>query len=208
MCSLALIALAFVPTFAQSNIGSQADNGSQTNTRFFSDDAYARPRGQLIAAHAPMVMREFHPSAADLPAVRLPENFVVPDALRALVAQMVERSPTFRRQTRRLGNAPHVHVRVLGIRPSARGVARARTDISRTGFGGLQATVLIQRTEELPELIAHELEHVIEQMDGIDLRAQSMRAGTGVRACEDGSFETIRAERIGTMVAAEVRGRR
>jgi hypothetical protein len=203
MCSLALIALAFVPTFAQSNIGAQADNGSQTNTRAFSGDLTAL-RAQVIAVHAPVGLREFHPSA--VPAAPLPQNFVVPAGFRELIAQMIERSPTFRRQTRRLGNAPHVQVRLLGLRAFARGTARARTDISRTGFGGLEATVQIQRAEDVPELLAHEVEHVIEQIDGVDLRAQSMLPGTGVRACHDGSFETIRAERIGLRVAAELRG--
>jgi hypothetical protein len=55
------------------------------------------------------------------------------------------------------------------------------------------------------ELIAHELEHVIEQLDGIDLHALASRPATGVHVCADGAFETTRAVKVGRAVAGEVR---
>jgi len=56
-------------------------------------------------------------------------------------------------------------------------------------------------------LIAHEIEHVIERLDGVDLRARAALPGTGVRLCDGGddAFETIRARRAGLAVAEEVR---
>jgi hypothetical protein len=58
------------------------------------------------------------------------------------------------------------------------------------------------------ELLAHELEHIIEQLDGIDLAAKAAVARSGVRECVDGSFETSRAVRVGTLVALEARAGR
>jgi hypothetical protein len=67
--------------------------------------------------------------------------------------------------------------------------------------------VEIRVLDHLAELIAHEIEHVIEQIDGVDLRVQSLLPGTGVRSCMDGSFETVRAVRVGRRVAQETRTR-
>jgi hypothetical protein len=56
------------------------------------------------------------------------------------------------------------------------------------------------------ELIAHELEHVIEQLDGVDLHARATLPETGVRSLdEDAGFETIRAVRAGRAASEEVR---
>lgn len=55
------------------------------------------------------------------------------------------------------------------------------------------------------ELIAHEIEHIIEQLDGIDLGARATLPATGVRRCADGAFETMRAIRTGLAVAGEMR---
>ena len=52
------------------------------------------------------------------------------------------------------------------------------------------------------ELIAHELEHILEQLDGVDLQAQ---AGNGVVwKAGDGAFETRRAIEAGRRVAREI----
>jgi hypothetical protein len=67
--------------------------------------------------------------------------------------------------------------------------------------GGLVSVDIHQtRFDDPIELIAHELEHVIEQLDGIDLDAQA-RTGT-VWKREDGAFETRRGPEIGKRVAA------
>jgi Tol biopolymer transport system component len=69
---------------------------------------------------------------------------------------------------------------------------------------GLLVSVDIHVTsfDEPIELIAHEIEHVIEQLDGIDLEAHA-RTGN-VWKKEDGAFETWRAIEIGKRVAREV----
>ena len=57
------------------------------------------------------------------------------------------------------------------------------------------------------ELIAHELEHVIEQLDDIDLRTLAKVPSSGVKRCEgrEEAYETVRAIRAGRAVSDEVR---
>ncbi len=55
----------------------------------------------------------------------------------------------------------------------------------------------------MPELVAHEIEHILEQLDGVDLKTQ---AGSGaVWKSDDGAFETRRAIEAGKRVAREIR---
>jgi hypothetical protein len=119
---------------------------------------------------------------------------------------MLERSPMFRRQCLRLAAAPHLAV-VVRITHPTNAAPRARTQIRREG-GQLSANVEINPYGPFAELLAHELEHIIEQLDGIDLAAKSNVARSGVRLCADGTFETSRAVRIGTLVALEARRER
>ena len=55
-------------------------------------------------------------------------------------------------------------------------------------------------------MVAHELEHIIEQLDDVDLREKARRARSGVRLIQgnDLVFETLRARRIGRRVLEEV----
>ena len=142
------------------------------------------------------------PAAGD--AVEAPPNLTIPSTYRASVATMLERSPMFRRQCLRLAAAPHLAVVVRLLHPLTAG-PRARTQIRRSGLGRLDANVEINPLGNFAELLAHELEHVIEQLDGIDLAAKSAVARSGVRSCTDGTFETNRAVRVGTVVALEAR---
>lgn len=138
--------------------------------------------------------------------VAAPPNLAVPSAYQPAVATMLERSPMFRRQCLRLAAAPHLAVVVRITHPN-NGGPRARTQIRREG-GQLSADVEINPYGDFTELLAHELEHIIEQLDGIDLAAKSGVARSGVRLCADGTFETSRAVRVGTLVALEARRER
>ena len=61
-------------------------------------------------------------------------------------------------------------------------------------------------------MLAHEFEHILEQIEGLDLPTLSRVKGSGVREVEYAVFETERAQAAGEAVAAEVgryaRGRR
>jgi len=138
--------------------------------------------------------------------VDAPPNLTVPSTYRKTLELMLERSPMFRRQCLRLASAPQLTVVVRMLHPSDSG-PRARTAIKREDDDRLVATVHINPLGDFMELLAHELEHVIEQLDGIDLAAKASLARTGVRSCADGTFETSRAVRVGSVVAVQARGR-
>ena len=133
-----------------------------------------------------------------------PPNLSVPSVYRTTVELMIERSSMFRRQCMRLAAATHLTVIVKMLHPNNSG-PRAQTEIKREDGGRLVATVSINPHGDFMELLAHELEHVIEQLDGIDLAAKASVARSGVRSCVDGTFETSRAVRVGSVVAVQSR---
>ena len=130
-------------------------------------------------------------------------NLDLASSYRTLVEQMVSRSPTFRRQCARLAAAPHLSVRVLSDPPDG-ARAGALTRIQMRPRGRLEAVVQVGMSARTVELIAHEIEHVIEQLDGIDLRAKSRLQASGVRRIWDlDAYETTRAIATGQRVARE-----
>jgi hypothetical protein len=140
-------------------------------------------------------------------AVEVPPNLSVPSGHQTAIVQMLNRSPMFRRQCLRLAGAPQLSVVVRMLHPLTAG-PRARTQITQVDGNRLLASVEINPLGDFAELLGHELEHIIEQLDGIDLPAKASVARSGVWGCVDGTFETSRAVRVGTLVASEVRGRR
>jgi hypothetical protein len=137
--------------------------------------------------------------------VTLPPNLTVTPLYRAMVDEMLERSPTFRRQCARIaGAARWLTIDLRNDAPRARGVA-AWTTIQRRG-GSMHAVMTVMPATRAHELIAHEFEHVIEQLDGIDLSNKSRVDASGVRQCNCGdleAFETKRAIQTGLKVARE-----
>jgi hypothetical protein len=53
-------------------------------------------------------------------------------------------------------------------------------------------------------MLAHEFEHILEQIEGLDLLSLSRVKGSGVREVEYAVFETDRAQAAGEAVAEEV----
>jgi hypothetical protein len=152
-------------------------------------------------------VRAYIPARAAHDDVRIPRNLIVGRPYQQTIEMMRELSPTFRRQMLRIAQAPHLTI-TLSV-DSARGNAdmRAYTTITRSQSGDLSAIVRIKDVEHAPELIAHELEHIIEQLDGVDLGAMASRQATGVRRCECrelDTFETVRAVSVGEQVAREM----
>jgi hypothetical protein len=135
-----------------------------------------------------------------------PANLSFTSRYRAAIEKMLQRSQMFRRQCVRIANAPHATVVIRNLQVPAFDGPRARTSMTWLEDGRLIATVEIRPLDNVVELLAHELEHVIEQLDGVDLPVRAALSSTGVHACDDGSFETIRAVRVGQIVARETRG--
>ena len=84
---------------------------------------------------------------------------------------------------------------------------RAQTKVFVAPQGALIAIVRLRPLDNDVELIAHEIEHIIEQLDGVDLGARALVPASGVHALEADprSFETLRATRTGLKVAEEFR---
>jgi hypothetical protein len=151
-------------------------------------------------------VREYVADDAAPRQLSIPRNLFVSSAFRRRVEMMLHRSPTFRRQCMRIGGEPLLAVKVDIARPPWRSGIRATTNITRRDSGHLMAHIGIFPLNDTIELIAHELEHVIEQLDEIDLHSRAALPGAGVHAVADShAFETARAKKIGLKVAAEVR---
>ena len=134
---------------------------------------------------------------------RPPTNLQVDGLLKPLVERMWQASPTFRRQCRRLAAENSLQVTVVREdQPSVAAFANARTALTFKGNTPVAARVYIKNTSNGAELVAHELEHILEQLDGVDLQAQT---GNGaVWKGDRSSFETRRAIEAGRRVAREV----
>ena len=89
------------------------------------------------------------------------DNLRISAAYTELVAEMLSRSPTFRRQYARLARAPFLSVVLRSDMPPGRRVP-ALTQLLFRG-GGTEALVHVTPSARSSELIAHELEHIIEQ---------------------------------------------
>ena len=137
-------------------------------------------------------------------AVIPPANLTVAAVFGPALDHMLRLSPTFRRQCRRLAAATNVIVVIQLEELQRRPSFYARTTFAHGNHDELiAADVFLQSPANAAELIAHEIEHVLEQLDGVDLEAQ-LESGN-VWKHEDGGFETRRATEVGRRVAREVR---
>lgn len=132
----------------------------------------------------------------------LPANVDMPRDLARVLRRIYERSPTFRAQCERVARAENLRVTVrIDTRIPSR--CRAFTIVRRQGYD-IHAEVHLPVSNALIELVGHEFEHVIEQIEGLDLKRLARVKGSGVREAEPRVFETDRAQSAGRVVAAEV----
>src|SRR5688572_32877741 len=136
-----------------------------------------------------------------------PPNLVISTMFRPLVENMLRDSPTFRRQCVRIAAEPELTVHLRFSPPPRRSTHRAKTRFTRDAPGHLTAVIEIGPFEDTQELIAHEFEHVIEQLDGVDLAARAAWPHTGVVPIghQNTMYETTRAQRVGLKVVSELR---
>lgn len=133
--------------------------------------------------------------------VPLPVNVTSQADVRELIEETAALSPTVRRQLAAIAEAPaRVEVRVTGAPMPA--MSRARTTIRKYEGGFIEAEIVLPVNSDRVELLAHELEHVVEQIERVDLAALE-RAGHAWRDAL-GVFETERAHAAGRAAAAEV----
>jgi hypothetical protein len=145
---------------------------------------------------------------AALERVACAPNLKASAAYQSLVDAMLVRSPTFRRQCARIAAAPYLSV-IIRSDPPVGTRARALTEIQRLSGGRVEAFVKVGFSAETGELIAHEIEHILEQLDGVDLPVKARLRGSGVRRlAELEAYETTRAIVTGQRVAREAFERR
>ena len=156
----------------------------------------------LVAACAPAraAADSFDPSqpsaTEEAPASAWPCRLVITKALRPSVQLAWARSPTFRSQCARLAQAGTI-VFVHSV-TSVQILRQAQSVIGVTEDGATVARVLVRLSADTVEAIAHEFEHVLEYLEGVDHR----RSGTML---SHDAYETDRAMDAGTRVAREVR---
>ena len=137
-------------------------------------------------------------------AARLPAAVHIPDQLIAPLQKMLKQSPTFRSQCRKIAETPGMYVRVRFDWHIDPHLYRARTTIHRLEVGPIVALVDIGIFGDPVELLAHEFEHLVEQIEGIRLTELSNRTSCAWHSHGD-MFETERAIRAGRTVMNEVR---
>jgi hypothetical protein len=134
----------------------------------------------------------------DVCAAAIPPNIEAGVLAREMIA-LLRRSETFRSQCERLAHAPRVRVTIELVFSLESG--RAQTAIHRYTSGAIRAEVVVLFGENYRELLAHEFEHILEQVDGVDLRQEAALGRAWV--LPGGAFETRRAFATGVQVLRE-----
>jgi len=125
--------------------------------------------------------------------------------LRSEVEDLLRRSPTFRAQYQRIAEAGSV---VVGVNIDVRLCEtsyRARTTFRRYQSGVILAAVAIGPGSHRGEWIAHEFEHILEQLDGRNLPQLANNHAKDVWYSGSDVIETDRAIRAGRTVRDELR---
>jgi hypothetical protein len=135
----------------------------------------------------------------------MPRNVHMPESLRPVLEEVLRRSPTFRRQIAEIARARHVKISISYGDVSSWHVLRAESTIYHYEWGAMQVDTRLYTLSDAVEVIAHELEHVCEQIEGVDVRALAARRHSGVYRVGP-HFETQRAVQVGRQVAREALG--
>jgi hypothetical protein len=134
-----------------------------------------------------------------------PRTIQVDVDLRAGIDAMLQTSATFRSQYRRIGEAPSVVVAVKADPRLPDGSVRARSTFRRYKSGLIVVAVSIAPGSHQEEWVAHEFEHILEQLDGWDLRWKADGGASDIWYSGCGLIETSRAIRAGRTVRQEMR---
>jgi hypothetical protein len=135
---------------------------------------------------------------------QMPHNIKVARSLQPVFAQALAQSPTVQRQCQLIAAAPHVRVAVRLQAGRLLAGARGEATIDRYELGALFAEIRLPVCVNPIEMLAHELEHVIEQMEGLSLARLADEGQASVSRLADGAFETRRAQAAGRAAANEV----
>jgi hypothetical protein len=173
----------------------EAAAGQAVDTRQILEEAHQNRQSDNEATSGAMTLIE-------APAQELPHNLRVPENMRPMLKRMLRSSATFRRQIAILSAKPAVRMSVVygGMRGDRN--YHALSTVRKHEWGAMLVDTTVFVPTDLVEIIAHELEHVCEQMEGVDLPKLSRRKGVGVYNL-NGHYETVRAIRAGQNATRE-----
>ena len=160
--------------------------------------------GVLMVMIAQMVLHDFvrdvvlAQQRSDVCVSSIPSN-IQAGVLARDITGLIQASPTFRAQCERIAEARYLRVELELVQTL--GGARAETTITRFQAGALHASVRISFGQDYRELIAHEFEHVIEQLEGVDLQSEAEHGRAWLMDAH--VFETRRASDTGQRVRRE-----
>jgi hypothetical protein len=172
--------------------------------------AHAQPsrEGYMVSASAvsslDILLREAGPGVWTIPARSA--TIVVDARLQGMIDDLLRRSVTFRRQWYRLGRSPRLEMRMRLVHHSPVAGSHAATDITVQPNGSIVADVAIPGGARVVEVVGHEVEHVLERLDGARVSALHAAGDQSVRRAS-GSYETARAVLVGRLVAREFHDR-
>lgn len=139
--------------------------------------------------------------AQSQPAPALPTNISTHSHMERYIIELMSSSQTFREQCEKIGKATNVRISVKVV-PNIIHGNRARTRFLKYGNGRMAAIVEMKLLSDYSESLGHEFEHVIEQIEGIDLKGQA-RDGKGIYKMYGDVYETDRALKTGKAVEQE-----
>ena len=117
------------------------------------------------------------------PAAQPPAANLKAGVFQSVIERMWRTSPTFRRQYSRLATSSSLTITIRADTPRTRSDVRAFTRMDRKDGALVVAEIVILFPREAVELIAHEVEHVIEALDDVVLGGD---ACGGLRAHRQG----------------------
>ena len=129
----------------------------------------------------------------------LPSN-IDAGMLQSQVLGLLQRSPTFQEQCRRIAAVRVLRVTVR-VGTAVDVGAHAQTIINRYDAGSIRAEVTLRFSQDYLMLLGHEFEHILEQVEGVDLHDEAA-SGRAWRA-GNGAWETRRAANAGIQVRRE-----
>lgn len=136
---------------------------------------------------------------------RLPPNMRMPANLRPLLERVLERSATFRKQVDRIAKARNVRIDISygGLRGDR--LYHALSVVRKHEWGAIFVKTQLFVPADMVEIMAHEMEHVCEQIEGVDIRGLARSRHPGVYDL-NGHYETMRAIVAGQRVTREYQG--
>ena len=181
-----------------------AQVSAQSSARLAANDSFRAMPPRPTFEHVVQEFVDDERAAPQVFTLALIPNLGVTGSLRSVIESMMQVSLTFRRQCARLAAAENLTIFVAASIGDPSRLTRATTQFSVAPEGRLVARILVGPYGSREELLAHEFEHVLEQLDGVDLAALSQRNATGVSLIDGTRFETVRAVAIGRQVVEEI----